>query len=102
MTEYKKAIKFKCEELNITEQDYNTFKELGKQLHHIYEDSCNGIIQTDEEYNNATLPLEKIAEENANELGLHIYFQTDPRGATIYLDKEPMNQTNYNRGYCIY
>ncbi len=30
--------------------------------------------------------------------GLHYYQQTDPRGASLYISREPINDTNYTSG----
>lgn len=30
--------------------------------------------------------------------GLHYFYQTDPRGCTLYVSKEPLNDVNYLRG----
>ena len=34
-------------------------------------------------------------------LGLHFYYQTDPRGWPLYVDREPLPDNNYNRGIGI-
>lgn len=31
-------------------------------------------------------------------LGLHYYHQTDPRGCTLYVSREPLTDSDYNRG----
>lgn len=33
--------------------------------------------------------------------GLHYFYQTDPRGWPLYVDKEPLPDNNYNRGIGI-
>ena len=33
--------------------------------------------------------------------GLHYYHQTDPRGAALYIAKEPLTAENYNRGIAV-
>ena len=35
-------------------------------------------------------------------LNLNLYFQTDPRGATIYVDRQPIPENNYTQAKCIY
>jgi hypothetical protein len=40
--------------------------------------------------------------ELASKLGLHYYLQTDPRGATIYLDTQEIPENNYTQAVCIY
>lgn len=91
-----------CERLGITENKYNWLRRKGQELHKIYEDNCNGVISTDEEYFRLTEPIEESVIEYCAKLGLKVYFQTDPRGATIYCSKEVLNQSNYNHGECIY
>lgn len=38
--------------------------------------------------------IERIAKAQ----DLHVYYQTDPRGAPIYLSREPMTDSDYTRG----
>lgn len=88
-------------ELGLTQNQYNWFRRVGDQLHHIYEQSCNGEID-EQTYEELTEPLYKKAQDKAKELELFIFFQTDPRGATIYLDKKEIPYNNYNKASCIY
>lgn len=103
-------------DLDLTRKEYKRFLIVGNKLHRAYELSCNGYIgsesiyegnvmvnqYTDEMYLKDTAPLYEKAEKMAKEKGLYIYFQTDPRGATIYLDKKQIKDTSYNNAYCIY
>lgn len=41
--------------------------------------------------------LKRIAEVCARN-GLHFYHQGDPRGCALYVDKEPLSDSAYNRG----
>ena len=91
-----------CQRLNITENKYNWLRRKGQELHKIYEDNCNGVIQTDEEYYKQTEPIEKEVNVYCKNLGLFVYFQTDPRSATIYVDTKPIPDDNYNQAQCIY
>lgn len=107
--EYNRSRALTCANLGITESQYNWFRRIGNQLHSIYEDSCNGLIQYSENkpaeagsYEALTNPLYEKAEAKAKSLNLYIYFQTDPRGATIYLDREPIAENAYNRASCIW
>jgi hypothetical protein len=36
----------------------------------------------------------------AANLGLHVYYQTDPRGAALYVSPEPFPEFDHNRGVC--
>ena len=101
-----------CERLHITKNEYNSFRRYGQSLHSIYENQCNG-------FKTITGAWDEVAEKKANDketlivakvialaksLKLFYYFQTDPRGATIYLSFDPIEDNNYNRlgAECIY
>lgn len=88
-----------CQRLGITINEYNWFRRKGAELHKLYENQCNGV------YDNS-LPDETIAtfevRERAKKLGMYIYLQTDPRGATVYLDKVAIPDNNYTQACCIY
>ena len=93
-----------CEKLGITKNQYNYLRRLGEQLHKVYENNCNGLYKTEEEADEAERELiyrVNVYKQECYEL-LYAYFQTDPRGATIYLDKSPINQMNYTNTSCIY
>lgn len=92
-----------CERLQIRELDYNAFRRLGQKLHSLYEDDCNGLL-TEKEYEKDTNVFYEKADKLAKRLNLYIFYQTDPRGATIYLSKDPIADNNYNRlgSECIY
>ena len=93
-----------CERLGISKNQYNQFKRWGQALHKIYEDNCNGEYDSEEVYEADCNIYYVKANTLAKMLGLHIFYQTDPRGATIYLSKEPIEYNNYNRwgSECIY
>lgn len=92
-----------CERLGITVNQYNWFRRIGNDLHKWYEESCNGTVE-DALYEQSTDTLYEKADKKAKELGLHIFYQTDPRGATIYLSHDKIEDNNYNRfgSECIY
>lgn len=85
-----------CEQLKIRELDYNAFRRLGQKLCIIYVQSCNGEID-EIEYEQAIRPLYIKAEKLSRQLNLEIYFQTDPRGNTIYLSREKIVDNDYTR-----
>lgn len=105
-----------CQALGLTRKDYKRFLIVGNKLHRYFELYCNGytgaepIYQgnrlineyTEQMYTKDTKPLFAQAREMAKEKGLTIFFQTDPRGGTIYLDKQPIPYNNYTQAYCIY
>ena len=85
-----------CEQLKIRELDYNAFRRLGQKLCNIFVQSCNGEID-EIEYEQAVRPLYMKAEKLSRQLKLYIYFQTDPRGNTIYLSRSPIADNDYTR-----
>ena len=100
-----------CEKLGITAGQWSYIKRLGTMLRMAYEDSCNGFydpINGGEDERKARRhekyesQLEARAYKFAGNNGLYIYLQTDPRGATIYLDTEKIPENNYNKAVCIY
>jgi len=90
-----------CDKLGITECDYNYFRLNGQALHNLYELDCNGEIEQDM-YDGETKKLYDILEKRADKHDLYIYFQTDPRGATVYLSLDPIPENNYTIASCIY
>ena len=101
---YNKDREITCKRLNITENQYNWLRRKGQLLHKIYEDNCNGIIQDDDTYFGLTLPIEKEVKAYLRKVNdkLHIFFQTDPRGATIYVSYMTLHDNDYSQGQCIY
>jgi hypothetical protein len=99
-----------CEALNITENQYNWLRRKGEALHKIYKDSCNGLIAEDA-YDLRTGDLEQEVRDyflnqklyrTGNKRVYYVHFQTDPRGATIYIDDKPIPANNYTQAHCIY
>lgn len=75
----------------------------GSRLRKRYEDSCNYSWATTDEFLDTTAMTERFTYELAQSLGLHIYLQTDPRGATIYASRDPIPENSYNASaQCIY
>jgi hypothetical protein len=99
-----------CEGLKITGSKYNWFRRYGQTLHKIYENQCNGYQndygKEDQKEAAADEREEQVINDalqaEAQNLGLFLFLQTDPRGATVYLNTEAMTPSNYNQGYCIY
>jgi hypothetical protein len=90
------------------------FKNLARLLHRLYEYQCNGTDREQlpnedyEEYDahcavvmRQTEHLIKSAHDLtaviAREAGLHVYHQTDPRGASIYYSNDPIDPSDYDR-----
>lgn len=91
-----------CTRLNITKNQYNWIRRKGAELQKLYEDNCNGLFNEELDYQKAVDPLYKAVEDYIGRLGLFVYFQTDPRGATIYTDREPIPDNNYTIAVCIF
>jgi hypothetical protein len=90
-----------CERLGIRELDYNAFRRIGQALRQQYENRCNTDI-SDETYESLVNPLYEKADKLAKRLELFIFYQTDPRGGTIYLDKKPIPENNYTIANLVY
>lgn len=92
-----------CIALGITKNDFNWFRREGDKLHTHYENNCNGLY-SERAYSNITRYLYNKIDKKAISLSLYVYYQTDPRGASIYLSKNEIPSNNYNAigSYCIY
>ena len=95
-----------CEKLGITLNQYNWLRRKGEELRKVYENDCNGLYLTEEEStlaeNKVIMKIWQYRLKNENIKPLKGYYQTDPRGASIYLDKEPISENNYTNASCIY
>lgn len=99
-----------CEKLGITEGQWSYIKRISTTLGYLYANECNGFSDDagnwDERANKRNeariARWESYAIAFAKRNKLHIYLQTDPRGASIYLDKKPIPQNNYSRAICVY
>ena len=68
---------------------------IGKKLRTFYTHSCNGY--NSDKYDRLAKKWETTAQGIAKRMKVHIYFQTDPRGGTIYIDKKPIPTNAYNK-----
>jgi hypothetical protein len=89
-----------CQELEITKNHYNWLRHKGEKLRRLYEQDCNGKAEPEQVF--VEKALYKRIDAYVKDLGLFIYYQTDPRGATIYVDKKEIPENNYTQAYCIY
>jgi hypothetical protein len=89
-----------CEKLNITKNQYNWLRRKGEELRKVYENNCNGLYTSEIEYNCTASRIEGAIEDYIG--GLHCYFQSDPRGASLYLDTKEIPDNNYTSANCIY
>ncbi len=89
----------------------NVYKKLlpiSRQLHNIVERQCNGYANTDWGRKQEQRDIKK--ESNllnkaislALEIDLYVFHQTDPRGVSLYLISNDMDNTNYSNGIAIY
>lgn len=93
-----------CERLGITKNQYNWLRRKGEELRKVYENNCNGLYKSERDYLNAEKDvIYKINayKQECFEL-LYAYFQTDPRGPALYIDREPIPENDYTRAVCIY
>jgi hypothetical protein len=93
-----------CKDLGITKNQYNWFRRKAEELRKVYENNCNGVYKTEEEYYEAEKELIykiNVYKQECYEL-LYAYFQTDPRGASLYLDTKEIPENNYTQANCIY
>ena len=91
-----------CERLSITKNQYNWLRRKSEELHKVYENNCNGLYEQEYDYIREARAKEGVIHKKALDLCLFDYFQTDPRGATLYLDKDPIPDNNYTNACCIY
>lgn len=89
------------EALDMSSEIFDMFKLYGEKLNKIYTDLCNGDI-TDKQAEELEKPIYRTLKSTCQLLGYYIYYQTDPRGATIYLDTKPISENNYTIAHCIY
>ena len=107
---HEKDIQIACRELDITRNQYKQFATLGKKLNKIYCDNCNGYMGNDGKWSDELQEKAEIKETKlvkqvnglCASLNLYYYLQTDPRGATIYLDTKEIPDNSYNNAHCIY
>jgi len=89
-----------CKRLGITKNQYNWLRRKGEEARKLYEDNCNGVIDSEAEYN---VLASRIGNKIEQYIGkLHFYLQTDPRGASLYIDIKEIPENNYTQAVCIY
>ena len=77
-------------------------KPISRKLNALGVRACNGVSES-QETRDATseAKLTKRADLLAQDLGLRFYHQTDPRGCSVYLIDENMDDSTYSRGIAI-
>ena len=93
-----------CEQLGLTKNQYNQFRRISAELHRIFENDCNGLYAGENEADSEAAEVMDRLETALNKLQTKLFYhiQTDPRGATVYLSHEPIDQTNYSRANHIW
>jgi len=113
--------------IDISWTDAGTLRKAERTLQHWFEQECGNsdnykswAIERDEEtdlpymvtypHNGNKARRHRIADRETGaikridalckRLGIYHYIQTDPRGASLYVSKEPLNDTDYNKGVC--
>ena len=79
---------------------YDVLKKRAHSLNNLYCTACNGELTKRQE--TKIKNLQDNAETLASSIGMKVYHQTDPRGASIYLIDKTMNASNYTDGICIW
>jgi hypothetical protein len=108
-----------------TADDYDTLRRAGLTLRRWYERECGdaygNAIERDDDTGipyqtydgaNGTRKRYRIPDRErgalarvsavCSRLGLYHYLQTDPRGGTLYVSTDPIDDTNYNRGLYVW
>jgi hypothetical protein len=86
-------------------EDLRTLAGMGEKLRQRYENSCNYQWATTDSYSARTEEAEQVAVKFASHLGLTVYLQTDPRGATVYVRAKPhkIDDNRYStQAQCLY
>lgn len=74
----------------------------GERLRKRFENSCNYVWASGSSYEAGSAMIAKAIHALARDCGLHCYLQTDPRGATVYVANEPLNDQNYSDAACLF
>lgn len=94
-----------CERLEITVNQYNYLRRISNDLNQIDCDNCNGDL-TESEYEDKEQDLLNQLGEYLTKIkrpfSLFEYHQTDPRGASLYMDTKEISRDRYTDAVCIY
>jgi hypothetical protein len=74
----------------------------GESLRKRFENSCNYAWASGKTYEAGSLVIAKAIYGLARDAGLRCYLQTDPRGATVYVANEPLDDQNYSSAVCLF
>jgi hypothetical protein len=84
-----------------TRETLRSLAAKGDALQRRYGNECSYQWADTPSYHARTEQAEGAIVAEAEAAGLQIYLQTDPRGATIYVDVQPIPDNNYNRAHCL-
>jgi len=81
---------------------YDALARMAESLRKRYEATCSYPWANTPAYEKRTETAERKLLAEVAALGLHGYLQSDPRGATLYVDSQPICGTDYTRALCVY
>ena len=113
--------------INLTFEQANTLRRAEKTLHRWYEQECGDgnnyvswAIERDEEtdipyrcvyphqgnsyrerISDREAGAKRRVEAIAKSVGFHVYYQTDPRGCTLYISLEPFEEFDHTNGVAV-
>ena len=88
------------DELRTAINVYKQLQKIARSLHHLDEVGCDRGLTARQE--RSLKEMEQRAHSFAQELGLHAWHQSDPRGCTLYLVDHEDASTDYNNGIPVY
>lgn len=74
----------------------------GERIRKRYENGCNYVWATGDSYQRGTEMIERATIALARDIGLHCHLQLDPRGACVYVSRDPISETNYSCEACLF
>jgi len=77
------------------------WEKKAKRLRKRWENECSYEWANTPAYEKATERAAERLRKAVTDAGLFVYLQTDPRGATLYVDSKPIPDDNYTQAICI-
>ena len=72
-----------------------------ERLRKRWENECSYEWANTPAYEKATERARDRLIESVKATGLYVYLQSDPRGATLYVDSKPIPADNYTQAICV-
>jgi hypothetical protein len=90
------------DEINISNHDELISNLVGfdKIISDLSTDGANGVIDN-QEYETKLNEIEDQIKMISKKFGFNYYIQTDPRGYNLYISKDEITGSNYNKGLCL-